>query len=147
MTITEGVLLVLSLAVFICLPLAETGIGQALFSQQVNGSLTSNGSTLVGRTWKGPQWFRRDEIFGLFARRDDDAGAGLGLTIAKTFVEAHGQRIWVETAPGGGAVSGLGSRVHKSLSAAQIFPGNPGKERTTARTGTIARTRIAAGPE
>jgi len=46
---------------------------------------------------------RRNEIFGLFARRDDDAGAGLGLTIAKTFVEAHGQRIWVEDAPGGGA--------------------------------------------
>jgi len=46
---------------------------------------------------------RRDEIFGLFARRADDAGAGLGLTIAKTFVEAHGQRIWVQDAPGGGA--------------------------------------------
>jgi two-component system sensor histidine kinase KdpD len=46
---------------------------------------------------------RRPEIFGVFARRDDDAGAGLGLTIAKTFVEAHGQRIWVEDAPGGGA--------------------------------------------
>jgi two-component system, OmpR family, sensor histidine kinase KdpD len=46
---------------------------------------------------------RRDEIFGLFARRADDAGAGLGLTIAKTFVEAHGQRIWVEDVPGGGA--------------------------------------------
>ena len=46
---------------------------------------------------------RRDEIFTLFARRADDAGAGLGLTIAKTFVEAHGQRIWVEDALGGGA--------------------------------------------
>jgi two-component system sensor histidine kinase KdpD len=46
---------------------------------------------------------RRDEIFRLFARREGDAGAGLGLTIAKTFVEAHGQRIWVEDAPGGGA--------------------------------------------
>jgi len=46
---------------------------------------------------------RRDEIFRLFARRNDDAGAGLGLTIAKTFVEAHGQRIWVEDAPGVGA--------------------------------------------
>jgi len=31
------------------------------------------------------------------------AAQGLGLTIAKTFVEAHGQRIWVEDAPDGGA--------------------------------------------
>jgi two-component system sensor histidine kinase KdpD len=46
---------------------------------------------------------RRDEIFTVFERRADDAGAGLGLTIAKTFIEAHGQRIWVEDAPGGGA--------------------------------------------
>lgn len=46
---------------------------------------------------------RQEEIFGLLARRDDDAGAGLGLTIAKTFVEAHGQRIWVDDAPEGGA--------------------------------------------
>ncbi len=47
---------------------------------------------------------RRDEIFSMLARRDADAGAGLGLTIAKTFVEAHGQRIWVEEAPDGGAL-------------------------------------------
>ena len=46
---------------------------------------------------------RRDEIFTVFERRADDAGAGLGLTIAKTFIEAHEQRIWVEDAPGGGA--------------------------------------------
>jgi len=46
---------------------------------------------------------RRQEIFELFPRREHDAGAGLGLTIARTFVEAHDQRIWVEDAPGGGA--------------------------------------------
>lgn len=45
---------------------------------------------------------RRAEIFSS-TRRDEDVGAGLGLTFAKTFVEAHGQRIWVEDAPGGGA--------------------------------------------
>ena len=39
-------------------PLAETGIGQAFFSQQANGSLTSNGSTLVGQAWTGPRWFQ-----------------------------------------------------------------------------------------
>lgn len=47
---------------------------------------------------------RRQEIFELFSRRDSDVGAGLGLTIAKTFVEAHGQTIGVDEAPGGGAV-------------------------------------------
>jgi len=39
-------------------PLAETGIGQGLFSRQANGSLTSNGSVLVGQTWTGPRWFQ-----------------------------------------------------------------------------------------
>jgi potassium-transporting ATPase KdpC subunit len=39
-------------------PLAETGIGQLAFSHQANGSLTADGSTLVGQQWKGPQWFQ-----------------------------------------------------------------------------------------
>jgi K+-transporting ATPase ATPase C chain len=38
-------------------PLAETGIGQALFSHQANGSLTAEGSALVGQSWNGPRWF------------------------------------------------------------------------------------------
>ena len=39
-------------------PLAETGIGQAFFSHQASGSLTSNGSTLAGQSWRGPRWFQ-----------------------------------------------------------------------------------------
>jgi potassium-transporting ATPase KdpC subunit len=39
-------------------PLVETGIGQAFFSHQANGSLTADGSTLVGQQWKGPEWFQ-----------------------------------------------------------------------------------------
>ncbi|MGE5133845.1 MAG: ATP-binding protein [Gemmatimonadota bacterium] len=46
---------------------------------------------------------RRSQIFGMLARREGDVGAGLGLAIARTFVEAHGQRIWAGDAPGGGA--------------------------------------------
>ena len=39
-------------------PLVETGIGQAAFNHQVNGSLTANGSALVGQQWQGPKWFQ-----------------------------------------------------------------------------------------
>jgi K+-transporting ATPase ATPase C chain len=38
-------------------PLAETGIGQAFFNHQANGSLTAEGSTLVGQSWSSPRWF------------------------------------------------------------------------------------------
>ena len=53
-----GISLIFFALLGLAYPLAETGIGQALFSHQVNGSLTSDGSTLVGQTWKGPQWFQ-----------------------------------------------------------------------------------------
>jgi two-component system sensor histidine kinase KdpD len=46
---------------------------------------------------------RRADLFGLNARRDIDSGAGLGLIIARTFVEAHGQTIRVDDSPAGGA--------------------------------------------
>jgi potassium-transporting ATPase KdpC subunit len=39
-------------------PIAETGIGQAVFSDQANGSLSAHGSTLVGQQWQGPRWFQ-----------------------------------------------------------------------------------------
>jgi two-component system sensor histidine kinase KdpD len=45
----------------------------------------------------------REAVFDRFVRFDTGGRTGLGLTIAKTFVEAHGERIWVEDVPGGGA--------------------------------------------
>lgn len=42
-------------------------------------------------------------IFDAFYRISrDQKGSGLGLSIAKTVIEAHGGRIWVESAPGKG---------------------------------------------
>jgi two-component system, OmpR family, sensor histidine kinase KdpD len=45
----------------------------------------------------------RQAIFERFAQLDKGGRAGLGLTIAKTFVEAHGEEIWYEDGPNHGA--------------------------------------------
>ena len=50
--------LIMLVIVGLAYPLAETGIAQAFFSHQANGSLMSNGSALVGQTWTGPRWFQ-----------------------------------------------------------------------------------------
>ena len=84
----------------------------------IGGTLTAGRAVEVSVTDHGPGVSpgRRDEIFELFPRREGDSGAGLGLTIAKTFIEAHGQRIWVQDAPGGGA------RFCFTLAAAEPIP-------------------------
>jgi two-component system, OmpR family, sensor histidine kinase KdpD len=45
----------------------------------------------------------RDTIFDRFTQLSTGGRAGLGLTIAKTFVEAHGEHVWYEETPAGGA--------------------------------------------
>ncbi|MHB8328663.1 MAG: potassium-transporting ATPase subunit C [Acidimicrobiales bacterium] len=39
-------------------PLAAVGVAQLLFRHQADGSLTADGSTLIGQTWQGPNWFQ-----------------------------------------------------------------------------------------
>jgi K+-sensing histidine kinase KdpD len=45
----------------------------------------------------------RETIFDRFTQISTGGRAGLGLTIAKTFVEAHGEKVWYEEVDGGGA--------------------------------------------
>ena len=53
---------VLFVIVGLAYPAVETGIAQAFFGHQANGSLTANGSTLVGQQWSRPKWFQgRDD--------------------------------------------------------------------------------------
>ncbi len=53
---------------------------------------------------------------GSDASREDRAGAGLGLAIAKRIIELHGGRIFVESAPGAGTCF----RFHLSLNDARV---------------------------
>src|SRR3954471_815937 len=68
----------------------EATTGQVRFSVSDNGpGLTPDAlARLFDRFWQ--------------ARRSDRRGIGLGLTICKGIVEAHGGRIWCESAPGVG---------------------------------------------
>jgi potassium-transporting ATPase KdpC subunit len=45
--------------------LAGTGVAQLFFKNQADGSITANGSTLIGQNWSSPKWFHG---------RPDDAG-------------------------------------------------------------------------
>ncbi|MBI2237540.1 MAG: DUF4118 domain-containing protein [Actinobacteria bacterium] len=52
---------------------------------------------------------QRERVFEPFVRGagQDGSGAGLGLSIAREIVMAHGGRIWIEGAPGGGTAVNL----------------------------------------
>lgn len=60
LNIRRGIMatVVLFVLVGLAYPLAETGIGQAFFNHQANGSFTKGGSTLIGQRWSGPEWFQ-----------------------------------------------------------------------------------------
>lgn len=56
---------------------AGTGVAQLLFKHQADGSLTSNGSTLIGQNWASPKWFHgRPDDFGPYAANPKDDVAG-----------------------------------------------------------------------
>ncbi len=70
----------------------------------VTGQLEDNEVTLsIADQGPGVAPAERERIFDRFTQFNTGGRAGLGLTIAKTFLEAHQERIWCDEAPGGGA--------------------------------------------
>lgn len=58
--------------------LAGVGVSQALFRHQASGSLTTNGSTLIGQNWSSPRWFhgRPDDTGPYACDRATHTGGG-----------------------------------------------------------------------
>ncbi len=73
--IRRSVVLALLCLVFFGLlyPLVGTGVSQVLFKHQADGSVTANGSTLVGQNWTSPKFFHgRPDDFGPYAGTGDN---------------------------------------------------------------------------
>ena len=68
------VLAILCLVFFgLAYPLAGTGLSQVLFKHQADGSITANGSTLIGQNWTSPKFFHgRPDDFGPYAGTGDN---------------------------------------------------------------------------
>lgn len=57
--------------------LAGTGVAQLSFRNQANGSITANGSTLIGQNWSSPKWFHgRPDDTGPYAADPKQKVAG-----------------------------------------------------------------------
>ena len=87
-------------------------VGNAIKFTPERGSVTirsaANGNHVaihVTDTGPGIAPADMEHLFDNFwqARRNDHRGVGLGLAIAKDVVEAHGGKIWCESAPGRGS--------------------------------------------
>ena len=54
-------------------PFVGTGVSQVLFKHQADGSITANGSTLIGQNWSSPRFFHgRPDDIGPYAGTGDN---------------------------------------------------------------------------
>jgi potassium-transporting ATPase KdpC subunit len=66
---------------------AGTGVAQVLFPFHANGSVTKNGSLLIGQNWSSPKWFhgRPDDTGPYAANAKNDISGGDNPLVANGF--------------------------------------------------------------
>jgi potassium-transporting ATPase KdpC subunit len=66
---------------------AGTGVAQVLFPFHANGSVTKNGSLLIGQNWSSPKWFhgRPDDAGPYAANAKNDISGGDNPLVANGF--------------------------------------------------------------
>ncbi len=80
---------------------AGTGISQLFFRHQADGSITPNGSTLIGQNWSSPRWFHG---------RPDDTGPYAANPKAKPPVPGGDNPLVANGSPGESGGTSLGPR-------------------------------------
>jgi signal transduction histidine kinase len=96
----------------------------------------------TGPELSAQQVARLTEPFERLGRRAEGGGAGLGLSIARSVVEAHGGRLRLRARPGGGLVAE--ARLPASSPAAAGQPRGRRRLRPAARTSAATRSRRPA---
>jgi K+-transporting ATPase ATPase C chain len=73
----RSVILVVMAVIFVFVyAFAGTGVAQLFFRHQADGSITANGSTLIGQNWSSPKWFhgRPDDLGPYASAKTNPAG-------------------------------------------------------------------------
>ncbi|HLI15480.1 MAG TPA: potassium-transporting ATPase subunit C [Acidimicrobiales bacterium] len=125
--------LALLLLVGLAYPLAGTGISLLAFRHQAEGSLTADGSTLIGQAWPGPRWFEGRPSATLSAGRGPDGiavsgAANLGprsRALAATVAREAARWRSIGVAPTADLVTTSGSGLDPDISPADAFAEAP----------------------
>jgi K+-transporting ATPase ATPase C chain len=107
-------------------PLVGTGVSQLLFKYQANGSITTNGSALIGQNWTGPKWFQgrpsatSPDPYNAMASAQADYGPRSKLL--ESAVEAQAKLLEKEgIAPTNGLVTSSGSGLDPDIAPADAY--------------------------